>query len=40
MQSRNKTFLAKLGCKILKEEELMWVKALKGKYIKNKIKAF
>lgn len=36
MMSQNKTLVAKLGWKMLKEEDLYWVKALKNKYLKNK----
>jgi hypothetical protein len=35
MMSQNRALLAKLGWRILKDEDTLWVKSLKNKYLKN-----
>jgi hypothetical protein len=37
MISQNKALLAKLGWKVLKDEDLLWLKSLKQTYLKNTI---
>jgi hypothetical protein len=37
MLSQNQALLARLGWKILRDEDLLWIKALRKKYLKKVI---